>query len=178
MSCIILSNEFVFYVSGKVNKHNVPIWGTDRPDKTREHQAHSPKVVLWCALTKNQLTGLCYIDSSTVTGFSYCNMLKNYFLPMVLNLRNNILSQKDGAAQHVMYIVYRTPCKNVTQLKRNISTAVRAISGEVLGNVWETLKERINTVIREYAGISRKYRLCKNLVVLKRTVKDLLGFEL
>ena len=38
MSCIIFSDECVFHVSGKVNKHNVRIWGTERPHETREHQ--------------------------------------------------------------------------------------------------------------------------------------------
>ena len=195
MSRIIFSDECVFHVSGKVNKHNVRIWGTERPHDTREHEAHSPKVAVWCALSTNQVVGLYYFDSSTVTGSSYLNMLNNYFLPMLPNLPNNVLFQQDGAPAHydrrvagvlnenlssawigrrgpinwparspdltpldfflwghVKDMVYRTPCRNVTQLKRRITTAVRTISGEVLGNVWRNLKERLNAVIREDGG--------------------------
>ena len=188
------SDGWAFHVSGKVNKHNFRIWETERPHETQEHLAHSPKVAIWCAVSRNQVVGLYCFDSSTVTGSSYLNMLSNYFLPMLPNLLNNVSFQQDGAPPHydrrvvrllnenlssawigrgvpltglqgtwfhalglflwgyVKDLVFRTPCRNVTQLKQRLRTALRNINGEMLGNVWKNLKERLNAVIREDGG--------------------------
>ena len=53
---------------------------------------------------------------------------------------------------YVKELVFRTQCRNVTQLKRRITTAVRIINGVMLGNFWKSLKERLNAVIREDSG--------------------------
>ncbi len=192
---LFFSDECVFHVSGKFNKHNFRIWGTERPQETQEHHAHSPKVTVWCALWRNRVGGLYYFDTSIVTGSSYLNLLNNYFLPMLPNLPSNVLFQHDGVPPHydggvirllnenlpsawagrggpnnwparspdltpldlflwgyVKDLVFRTQCRNVTQLKRRITTAVRIINGVMLGNVWKNLKERLNVVIREDGG--------------------------
>ena len=51
---IIFSYECVFHVSGKINKRNVRLWETERPQETQEHQAYSPKVIAWCALSRTR----------------------------------------------------------------------------------------------------------------------------
>jgi hypothetical protein len=41
---LVFSDEATFHVSGKVNRHNVRIWGTENPHATVEHDRDSPKV--------------------------------------------------------------------------------------------------------------------------------------
>jgi hypothetical protein len=49
---IVFSNEATFHLSGKINRHNVRIWGTENPHETVEHVRDSPKLnVFFCATT-------------------------------------------------------------------------------------------------------------------------------
>jgi hypothetical protein len=41
---IVFSNEDTFRLSGKINHHNVRIWGTENPRETVEHVRDSPKL--------------------------------------------------------------------------------------------------------------------------------------
>jgi hypothetical protein len=45
---IIFSDEAAFHVSGKLNKQNVRIWGSEHPRATVQHIRESPKVNMWC----------------------------------------------------------------------------------------------------------------------------------
>jgi len=42
---IVFSNEATFHLSGKINRHNVRIWGTENPHETVEHVRGSPKLL-------------------------------------------------------------------------------------------------------------------------------------
>jgi hypothetical protein len=42
---LVFSNEATFHVCGKVNHHNVCIWGMDSPHVVVEHVHDSPKVI-------------------------------------------------------------------------------------------------------------------------------------
>jgi hypothetical protein len=76
------SDQATFPVSGKVNKQNIDMWGSEHPHATGEHIKHSPKVNVWCSLliipdcSIQQLPGyggkLCL---STVTGTALCHVL-------------------------------------------------------------------------------------------------------
>ena len=54
---LIFSNEATFHVSGKVNRHNVRIWGTENPNAIIEHVRDSPKVNVFCAISKLKVYG-------------------------------------------------------------------------------------------------------------------------
>lgn len=192
---VIYSDECVFHVDGKVNKHNVRIWGTENPHERREVARDSEKVTVWCAMSANQVFGPYYFDSPIVTGESYKQLLTNYFLPMLPSLPPDAIFQQDGAPPHYSlevrqlldeklpdswigrggptrwpprspdltpldfflwgYVkdkVYVTPCPNLTQLKRRITTAIRSVSVEMLLKVWENSQARLSTVIRENGG--------------------------
>ena len=41
---VIFSDESTFHLSGKVNRHNCRIWGTENPPVVHEHERDSPKV--------------------------------------------------------------------------------------------------------------------------------------
>ena len=51
---LVFSDEVTFHTNGKANRHNVRIWGEENPHATIEHQRDSPKVNVFCAISKNQ----------------------------------------------------------------------------------------------------------------------------
>jgi hypothetical protein len=54
---LIFSDEATFHIRGKVNCHNVRIWGTQTPRKTVEHERDSPKVNVFCATSQTKAYG-------------------------------------------------------------------------------------------------------------------------
>jgi len=48
---IWFSDETVFHLSGRVNRHNTRIWGTENPKVIEEKERDSPKLVVWCAIS-------------------------------------------------------------------------------------------------------------------------------
>ncbi|CAG0879485.1 unnamed protein product [Darwinula stevensoni] len=51
------SDEALFHLSGRVNRHNTRIWGTHNPMEIREHERDTPKLVVWCAISSAGLIG-------------------------------------------------------------------------------------------------------------------------
>jgi hypothetical protein len=49
---VIFSDERTFHVSGKVKTHNCRTWGSENPRVSLEHVHDSPKVNVFCALSK------------------------------------------------------------------------------------------------------------------------------
>ena len=47
---IIFSDEVTFHLSGKVNRYNVRIWGSENPHATLEDECDSPKLHVFCAI--------------------------------------------------------------------------------------------------------------------------------
>ena len=54
---ICFSDEATFHFSGKLNKHNVRIWGSEHPYEIRELERGSPKVNVWCGIMCNRVIG-------------------------------------------------------------------------------------------------------------------------
>ena len=48
---LIFSDEATFHLSGKVNRHNVGIWGTENPRVFIQNVRDSPKVNVFCAIS-------------------------------------------------------------------------------------------------------------------------------
>ena len=63
---ICFSDEATFHVSGKLNKHNVRIWGSEHTHEIRELERDSPKVNVWCGLMCNR----CFPQIFLVAQFS------------------------------------------------------------------------------------------------------------
>lgn len=97
---IIFSDECVFHVDGKVNKHNVRIWGTENPHDYREVARDSEKVTVWCAMSVNEVIGPYYFDEPNFNGASYLHLLNRFFLSMLPNLSQDTIFQQDGAPPH------------------------------------------------------------------------------
>ena len=52
---LVFSDEVTFHTNGKVNWHNVRIWGEENPQATIEHDRDSPKVNVFCTFSKNHV---------------------------------------------------------------------------------------------------------------------------
>lgn len=99
-SRLVFSDEATFHLSGKVNRHNVRIWGANNPHEMVEHHRDSPKVNVFCAVSQNQVYGPFFFEGSTVTGQSYLDMLRNWLFPSLQADSNDFIFQQDGAPPH------------------------------------------------------------------------------
>ena len=98
------SDEATFHVSGKVNKHNIRIWGSQNPCEVLERERDSPKINVWCGLMHNQIIGPFIFAESTITANIYLNMLKHYVVPQE-EFQPRVVFQQDGAPPHWGLIV-------------------------------------------------------------------------
>ncbi|CAF1581905.1 unnamed protein product [Rotaria sp. Silwood1] len=99
---IFFSDEAVFYLHGLVNKHNIRYWSESNPNVTIETVMKSPKINVWCAMSKYRLIGPFYFQEDTVHGKDYLSMLQDFFLPEIKRLRKvrSVIFQQDGAPAH------------------------------------------------------------------------------
>ena len=78
---VMFTDKACFHVSGKVNWHNVWIWGSENPHMVIEHIRGNPKVNVWCGLLHDHLVGPFLFAEDTVTLTIYMNMLKPQQFP-------------------------------------------------------------------------------------------------
>jgi len=55
---IIFSDEATFHLSGKVNRYNVRIWGSENPHANLEVEHDSTKLNVFCVISKQIVYGL------------------------------------------------------------------------------------------------------------------------
>ena len=104
---IWFSDKAIFYLSGRVNRHNTRIRKTENPKAIEEKERDLPKHVLWCAISAKVIIGpYIFRDNArrtkTVTGENYLEMLEKFFLPELRNNASveNCYFQQDGALAH------------------------------------------------------------------------------
>lgn len=97
---IVYSDEATFHLSGKVNRHNVRIWGLQNPHATLQHERDSPKVNVFCALSRTKVYGPFFFAERTVTGISYLDMLEQWLFPQLMEDSQDFIFQQDGAPPH------------------------------------------------------------------------------
>jgi hypothetical protein len=99
---LFFSDEATFYLHGLVNKHNIRYWSESNPHVTIETVMKSPKLNVWCAMSKNHLIGPFFFEDDTVNGENYLTMLQNFFMPEVRKLHKvrSCIFQQDGAPPH------------------------------------------------------------------------------
>jgi hypothetical protein len=85
----VSSDEATFHINGKVNRHNVRVWGTK-----------TPHVNVFCAIWKERVSGPFLFVENAVTGNSYLDMLTLWLLPQVEEDSNDFIFQQDGAPPH------------------------------------------------------------------------------
>jgi hypothetical protein len=97
---VIFSNEATFHLSGKVNRHNVSVWGTEPPHEIVQLERDSPKVNVFCAMSQTKLYGPFFFGERTVTGRCYLDMLQLWLFPQLNADSRNFVFQQDGAPRH------------------------------------------------------------------------------
>jgi hypothetical protein len=80
LDSVIFGDESTFHVTGKVNTHNCRIWGSENPRASLEHVRDSPKVNVFCALSKEKVYGPFFFMEKTITGIVYLDMLEQFHL--------------------------------------------------------------------------------------------------
>ena len=94
---ICFSDEATFHVSGKLNKHNVRIWGSEHPHEIREFERDSPKVNVWCGIMCNRAISPFFFHDTTITADVYLDLLTKYVAPQLIDSQPTIIFQQDGA---------------------------------------------------------------------------------
>lgn len=97
---LVFSDEATFHLSGKVNRHNVRIWGTEHPHTIVEYERDSPKVNVFCAISRHKVYGPFFFAERTVTGHTYLDMLTEWLMPQLEEDLPNAIFQQDGAPPH------------------------------------------------------------------------------
>jgi hypothetical protein len=84
LSNVMFSDEVTFHTCGKVNHHNLRIWGSENPDSVREHVRDSKKVNVWCGMIKDRIIGPFFFIEPTVTRNIYLDTLEQFAVPQLL----------------------------------------------------------------------------------------------
>jgi hypothetical protein len=95
---LVFNDESTFHISGKINKRNVRIWGSENPGATVEHVRGSPKINVFCALSSKKVYGPFFFQEKIVTGASYLYMLIYWLMPQLHE--DNFVFKHDGAPPH------------------------------------------------------------------------------
>lgn len=61
-STFFSSDETHFHLSGAVNKQNFRYWAENNPREVHERPLHSPKVTVWCAISKFGVIGPYFFE--------------------------------------------------------------------------------------------------------------------
>ena len=102
---LVFSDEATFHVCGKVNRHNVRIWGTENSHATMENVRDSPKVNAFCAVSSCKVYGPFFFAEPTVTGINYLDMLQLWLMPQLQEYSEDFILQQDGAPPHFHFDV-------------------------------------------------------------------------
>jgi transposase len=97
---VIFSDGSTFHMCGIVNRHNCRIWGSESPHAVREYERDSPKLNVWCALSRHEVIGPFFFQEKTVNSTNYLDMLELFAVPQMAHLQPNVFFQQDGAPPH------------------------------------------------------------------------------
>jgi hypothetical protein len=59
-----------------VNRHSCRIWGSESPHGVRECERDGPKLNVWCALSRHEVTGFFFFQEKTVDNTDYLECLR------------------------------------------------------------------------------------------------------
>jgi len=80
---LIFGDESTFHFSGKVNKHDVWICGTENPREMAQYVRDSPKDNVFCVVSRTKVYGPFFSHEITVTGITYFDMVSDWLLPQM-----------------------------------------------------------------------------------------------
>ena len=97
----LFTDEATFHVSGRVNTHNCIVWARQNPHISYELERSSPKVNVWCGVSRNKVYGPFFFAEKTIRHETYLDMLQLFMLPQLEQDDNmDIVFQQDGAPPH------------------------------------------------------------------------------
>ncbi|KAJ8875973.1 hypothetical protein PR048_023881 [Dryococelus australis] len=96
----LLQVSAMFHTNGKVNRHNARIWSQEHPHETTEHERASPKVNVFCAVSKDKVFSPSFIHEPTVTGLTYLDMVTEWLFPQLEEAAGDFIFQQDSAPSH------------------------------------------------------------------------------
>ena len=82
---LVFSDKATFHLTGKVNKHNTCICGTEHLHSTLEHLRDSLKVNVLCAISKKRVYGPFFFEGTTVNSEAYLDMLQNWLMKFLFD---------------------------------------------------------------------------------------------
>lgn len=106
---LISSDEAHFHLSGTVNKQNFRYWAAENPQELHQRPLHSPRVTVWCAISKFFVWGPYFFEEDgltvTVNSDRYCHMIETFLRPKLNQFVEDheeaeIWFQQDGATAH------------------------------------------------------------------------------
>ena len=75
--------------------------GTENPHKFLKHQRDSPKVTVFCAMSKKAVSGPFFFERATVNGETYLDMLENWLMDKLSEKESgDFIFQQDKAPPH------------------------------------------------------------------------------
>ena len=83
------------HVSGKINKHDVQIWGSQNSYEVVKKERDSSKLNVWQGLMHNQIIGPFIFAESTITVDIYLEMLKHYIVLLLVEFQPWVMFQQD-----------------------------------------------------------------------------------
>jgi hypothetical protein len=57
--CLWFSDEAHFHLKGVMTKQNMRFCASEKPDRVVKMSLHPAKCTMWCAISKQRLTGTC-----------------------------------------------------------------------------------------------------------------------
>lgn len=105
---VMFSDEANFHLNGQVNKQNCRFWSETNPQRLHERPLHSPKLVVWAAISANGIVGPYFFEDErgravTVRAHNYCDMIREFLVPALQEFQGDttrIWFQQDGATCH------------------------------------------------------------------------------
>lgn len=92
---LFMSDEAHFHLDGFVNKQNCRYYAAENPQSLHGRPLHSPKVTVWCAVSKKLIIGPYFFEeqgnTGTVNSARSIDMLNNFF-KSVLRKRRRIIN--------------------------------------------------------------------------------------
>jgi hypothetical protein len=93
------SDECAVYGDGR--QANLTWWAKDNPHFQRQIEQHPPMLMIWSAMSQEDIIGPFFIEGS-ITAASYVEMMEKKFIPVLRsrNLLHKAIFQQDGAPAH------------------------------------------------------------------------------
>ena len=93
---LVFSNEATFLLTDKVNKHNSVIWGTEYSHLTLENVRDSPKVNVFCAISKKRVYRSLFFEGRTVNSEAHLAMLQNWLMKLLKESKQTLFFYRMG----------------------------------------------------------------------------------